>query len=210
MASEQGIAPQPEVGGPLPQAADAERPARPAATVIAAPPGEQPDTFTPGDFSLYRATTTKGRGGATTVLGKLIQAGERRRFGNCDFARWTHSALIVFDTGDIVEAIESGIKRNNISKYRDSDYVVPDRGQDLVHRRQLVFVLRSVEGLRVQLLVGDIQGVRGHWLVDSAGGIWERPADWAGAHRCTRSRCAPWAAACSLLRIVLSIDRSMR
>lgn len=98
---------------------------RPAnATVSHYPPGKSPDRFVPGDFSLHRATTTKGRGGATTMLGKLIQAGERTRFGNTDFARWTHSALIVSETGDIVEAIEKGVARNNIFKYRDTDYMI--------------------------------------------------------------------------------------
>lgn len=43
-------------------------------------PGEAPERFAPGDLSLHRATTNKGRGGATTWLGKLIQAGERSRF----------------------------------------------------------------------------------------------------------------------------------
>jgi hypothetical protein len=105
-------------------AVSAEAPARPLAEVIHAPPGEQPEAFTPGDFSLHRASTSKGRGGATTVLGKLIQAGERRRFGNSDYARWTHSTLIVSSTGDIVEAIESGVKLNNISKYRNTDYMI--------------------------------------------------------------------------------------
>jgi hypothetical protein len=87
-------------------------------------PGQEPESYTPGDFSLHRATTSKGKGGATTTLGKLIQAGERRRFGNTDFARWTHSTLIVGDNGDIVEANESGVERRNLSKYRDSDYMV--------------------------------------------------------------------------------------
>jgi hypothetical protein len=88
------------------------------------PAGQAPERFFSGDFSLHRATTTKGRGGATTALGKLIQAGERVRFGNCDFARWTHSTLIVSDGGDICEAIESGVERANLDKYRDSDYIV--------------------------------------------------------------------------------------
>ena len=88
------------------------------------PPGEGPTQFVPGDFSLHRATTTKGRGGATTVLGKLIQAGERARFGNSDFARWTHSTLIVSESGEICEAIESGVALANIEKYRGSDYII--------------------------------------------------------------------------------------
>lgn len=98
---------------------------RPAgATVTHYPPGEAPEVLVPGDFSLHRATTTKGRTGATTTLGKLIQAGERRRYGDCDFARWTHSALIVSEAGDICEAIEKGVARDNIEKYRGSDYMV--------------------------------------------------------------------------------------
>ena len=93
-------------------------------TVSHHPPGDAPDSFVPGDFSLHRATATKGRGGATTALGKLIQAGERARFGSSDFARWTHSTLIVSATGDICEAIESGVALANIARYRGSDYMI--------------------------------------------------------------------------------------
>jgi hypothetical protein len=93
-------------------------------TVVHYPPGQAPAAFVPGDFSLHRATTTKGRGGATTTLGKLIQAGERVRYGDSDFARWTHSTLIVSEQGEIVEAIESGVTEDNIEKYRGSDYMV--------------------------------------------------------------------------------------
>ena len=88
------------------------------------PPGQAPERFGPGDFTLHRATATKGRQGATTTLGKLIQAGERRRFGNSDFARWTHSTLIVSAGGDICEAIESGVALDNLEKYLGSDYIV--------------------------------------------------------------------------------------
>jgi hypothetical protein len=100
----------------------ARRPA--GVTVSHYPAGQAPERFVPGDFSLHRATDTKGRGGATTPLGKLIQAGERARYGDSDFARWTHSALIVSEDGDICEAIESGVAMVNIEKYRGSDYVV--------------------------------------------------------------------------------------
>jgi hypothetical protein len=70
------------------------------------------------------APTTKGRDGATTMLGKAIQAGERTRYGDSDFARWTHSTLIVSASGDICEAIDKGVALNNIDKYRGSDYMV--------------------------------------------------------------------------------------
>jgi hypothetical protein len=103
----------------------AMRARRPAGvTVTPFPPGQAPERFVPGDFSLHRATTNKGRNGATTTLGKLIQAGERARFGDSDFARWTHSTLIVSESGDICEAIESGVALDNIEKYRGSDYIV--------------------------------------------------------------------------------------
>jgi len=103
-------------------AATANRPS--GVNVTRYPPGQAPDRFWPGDFSLHRATATKGPGGATTTLGKLIQAGERTRYGKSDYARWTHSALIVSDTGEICEALESGVARDNIAKYRDTDYLV--------------------------------------------------------------------------------------
>ncbi len=98
---------------------------RPAGvTVSHYPPGLAPDRFVPGDFSLHRATTTHGRLGATTTLGKLIQSGERTRYGDSDFARWTHSALVVSEDGEICEALESGVARDNIEKYRRTDYMV--------------------------------------------------------------------------------------
>ncbi len=101
------------------------REARPAGVAVSHyPPGTAPASFTPGDFSLHRATTNKGRNGATTMLGKAIQAGERTRYGDSDYARWTHSTLIVSATGDICEAIESGVALDNISKYKGSDYMV--------------------------------------------------------------------------------------
>lgn len=88
------------------------------------PPGQAPARFVPGDFSLHRATTNRGRTGATTTLGKLIQAGERTRYGDSDYARWTHSALIVSEDGEICEAIESGVAQDNIAKYRGTDYMI--------------------------------------------------------------------------------------
>ena len=97
---------------------------RPDVEVSHYPPGATPDVLVPGDFSLHRATSNKSRGGETTALGKFIQAGERVRFGNSDFARWTHSTLIVSEDGGIVEAIESGVSKGNISKYENTDYMI--------------------------------------------------------------------------------------
>lgn len=88
------------------------------------PPGQAPSSFVPGDFSLHRAAVNHGVSGATTTMGKCIQAGERTRYGNTDFARWTHCALIVSEGGDVCEALESGVARDNIEKYRGTDYMV--------------------------------------------------------------------------------------
>lgn len=53
--------------------------------------------------------------GPTDWLGGLIRAGEKAR-GDGD-AVWTHSAIIVNEGGDIVEALAQGVVRSHISKY---------------------------------------------------------------------------------------------
>lgn len=54
------------------------------------------------------------------TIGQLIMAGERGRYPkDADAAAWTHSALIVSDTGDLVEANQPGIQAGNVSKYKD-------------------------------------------------------------------------------------------
>lgn len=55
--------------------------------------------------------------GSSDLLGDLIRAGERARYGPSDYARWTHSAMIVSADGDLVEALADGIDRTHISKY---------------------------------------------------------------------------------------------
>jgi hypothetical protein len=67
-------------------------------------------TYTPGDVLLV-----DDYGGPTDWLGALIRDGERARGDGGDV--WTHSALIVSAGGDIVEALQQGIRRSNISKY---------------------------------------------------------------------------------------------
>jgi hypothetical protein len=87
-------------------------------SVMHHPPGHLPQTCVPGDFFLVCDWTED-------LLGKLIRAGERTRFGNTDYARWSHSGMIETADGGIIEANQPGIQRANISKYRDADlYVV--------------------------------------------------------------------------------------
>lgn len=78
-------------------------------------------TYQPGDILLVNDYT-----GGSDLLGNLIRAGERARYGNVpdptalgghDPVDWTHSALIVSVDGDLVEALAQGIARSHISKY---------------------------------------------------------------------------------------------
>lgn len=73
----------------------------------------------PGDILLIRDYS-----GGSDLIGNLILAGERARYGNSDYARWTHSALIVSADGEIAEALQSGIARSNIKKYAKSQTLI--------------------------------------------------------------------------------------
>lgn len=74
--------------------------------------------YQPGDFIL---THTKG------VYGFLIRLGQSFRYHgkNAKYARWNHTALIVSETGDLVEALSAGVVRTNISHYKPTErYIV--------------------------------------------------------------------------------------
>jgi len=66
------------------------------------------------------------------LIGELIRAGQRARYGDSDWSRWTHSALIVSPQGDLIEALEEGIKRSHISKYasHNTSVISPDAGYE--------------------------------------------------------------------------------
>lgn len=81
-------------------------------------------TFTPGDILLVNDYS-----GGSDLIGNLIRAGERARYGDTDASRWTHCALIVSDSGDLVEALSNGVCRTNIRKYRsDQTQVIRPAG----------------------------------------------------------------------------------
>lgn len=69
-------------------------------------------TAKPGDILLVRDYTGQG-----DLIGELIMAGERARYGDSDMARWTHSALVVNGRGDVAEALEEGVRVSPLSKY---------------------------------------------------------------------------------------------
>jgi hypothetical protein len=73
-----------------------------------------PSEFEPGDFIL---THSKG------LFARLIRFGQRLRYWGIDrrFTRWNHTAIIVTDRGDLVEAL-TGVVRTHISHYKQTEY----------------------------------------------------------------------------------------
>ena len=65
----------------------------------------------PGDILLVRDYS-----GDSDLLGNLIMAGERARYGDSDYARWTHSALIVAEDGHVAEALSEGVRLTDGAK----------------------------------------------------------------------------------------------
>ncbi len=71
----------------------------------------------PGDFILTHSSD---------VYGRLIRFGEAIRYRGAEkvFAHWSHAAVFINDTGDIIEAIGGGVQERNISVYDATEYVV--------------------------------------------------------------------------------------
>ena len=71
----------------------------------------------PGDFILTHSTG---------VYGRLIRFGQALRYRGPDkaFAHWSHAAIFVDDSGNIIEALGGGVQKRNISVYDGTEYVV--------------------------------------------------------------------------------------
>jgi hypothetical protein len=80
-------------------------------------PGEEPSSFKPGDFFLLCG---KGPFSKSILLGEWLRYhGENRQF-----SRWSHCGGFIDNKGTIIEALPSGVKIDNISKYKDFTYYV--------------------------------------------------------------------------------------
>lgn len=86
-------------------------------------PGEDATNFLPGDFILTHRHN---------FIAGLISQAERRRFNGPDapFAHWSHSALIVDESGSLIEAEVMGVERNPISRYASDEYHLVRLGPD--------------------------------------------------------------------------------
>lgn len=82
-----------------------------------AEPAQGRPAVAPGDFIL-----THGTG----LSGALIHFGEALRYRGAQsvFAHWTHTAIFINSTGDLIEAVEAGVQQRNVSVYGGTEYVV--------------------------------------------------------------------------------------
>ena len=88
---------------------------KPKISVTTHAAGQEEPNPEPGDFLLTHAHAWTSA---------LIRFGEsiRYRGPNRKFAYWSHAVAVVSDTGEIVEALGSGVQTGNISKYAGTDY----------------------------------------------------------------------------------------
>lgn len=66
-------------------------------------------SYVPGDLLLVDDYSGQG-----DLIGSLVLDGSEARYG---VRKWTHSAVIVSEDGDLVEALEDGVDHTHISKY---------------------------------------------------------------------------------------------
>jgi uncharacterized protein YycO len=82
---------------------------------FAAGEGARPGEYDPGDFILTHESA---------FYSQLIRFGQRLRFrgSNRKYAWWNHAAMIVSETGDLIEALGPGVERTHIDKYKPTEY----------------------------------------------------------------------------------------
>ena len=77
----------------------------------------------PGDFILTHSSGW---------YGNLIRFGQTFRYRGSDkiFAHWSHAAIFVDDSGNIIEALGGGVQKRNIAEMDDTEYVVVHLPED--------------------------------------------------------------------------------
>jgi hypothetical protein len=112
---------------------------KPKISVTAYGPGKEEPNPEPGDFILTHADAWTSR---------LIRFGEsiRYRGANRPFAHWSHTAAVVSDTGEIVEALGRGVTAGNISKYAGTDYAYVRIQAEAEDRAQMAGFARGQVG----------------------------------------------------------------
>jgi hypothetical protein len=90
-----------------------------------------------GDFLL---TGVKAQG----LVSWAIKTGSWLRRYEKPYRRFSHTALIIGDDGEIAEAVAHGVLRANVSKYHEDDYVLVRTGVDDHDRMQILAFADSV------------------------------------------------------------------
>ena len=95
------------------------------------PEGDQPAVWIPGDFIL----THNDR-----PFSRLIRFGQKLRIHGRDrvYTWWSHAALVVSESGDLIEANRPGVIRTHVDDYRDVEYEVVHTGALPLDRTQAV------------------------------------------------------------------------
>jgi uncharacterized protein YycO len=95
--------------------------------MFAAGEGAQTGEYHRGDFILTHGSA---------FYSKLIRFGQRLRFRgqNRKYTWWNHAAMVVSDTGDLIEALGPGVERTHIDKYKPTEYHLVRLGSLAVDR----------------------------------------------------------------------------
>jgi len=108
-----------------------------ATWATAHPSGDTAQDLRVGDFLLTGATSRR-------FVSRAIKFGARLRGFDAKERRFSHTALIIGEDGDLAEALSKGVKHTHIAKYAPVDYVVVHTGVDEHDQRQVLEFARSV------------------------------------------------------------------
>lgn len=102
-------------------------------------PGDEPASWTPGDFILTRDDAWTS---------KVIRFGQGLRIHGQDrkYTHWNHAALLVTSGGEIIEALGAGVRRQHVSKYRPGEYVLVRTHTSPLDRAETVNFARWAAG----------------------------------------------------------------
>lgn len=133
------------------------------------PPGKaaQPSDYEAGDFIL-----THGR----SVFSYLIRIGQSLAFWGEDakYTWWSHTALIVSEQGELIEALGTGVQKAHISKYQPTDFHVVRLGKlaSARDRKQICDFAEKTLDLRygiltiISIAIGLLTGCRFKFYFD--------------------------------------------
>jgi hypothetical protein len=110
-------------------------------TVTHHPEGVTADGLHVGDFLL---TGVKAQG----IVSWAIKTGSWLRRYPKPYRRFSHTALVIAEDGELAEAIARGVVRSPIAKYDQADYVVVRAGVDEHDRGQVLAFAEAVLGVR--------------------------------------------------------------